>query len=844
MKLSYRWLSEFVKIDDIEPEKVALQLTMSTSEIEDVEETGDDLEKVVVGKILQVKAHPDSDHLFLTKIDVGNEILDIVSGAPNTKKDTYVPVALVGAVLPGGTRVQKTKLRGYLSCGMVCSEKELGVSDDHSGLWILDQENVDGLKPGMRISSLFPTKDFIIDIDNKSITNRPDLWSHYGFARELAAIYGKKLAPVYPPDAMDMVYGAKGSEGIEIQIDDPVLCPRYTALVVGGIRVRKSSFLVRRRLYTLGVRPIYNIVDVTNYVMLEIGQPLHAFDASQIAQEKIIVRRARENEVITTLDGVQRELTEDTLLITDPVKSVAVAGVMGGLNSEISDVTEKIIIEAANFNPTNIRRTAVRLGLRTEASNRFEKSLDPELTVLGIVGSMYRIKQELVDAFALSPLLDRDLSEKKNIRIPLDIGWVSRLLGEQVEKNKVVSILSSLQFGIEDDGGERITVTVPSFRATKDISIPQDLVEEVGRIHGYGNIEPRLPHIENAPPLRQPIVRFERRMKTLIAERLAMTEVYTYSFQEDRDIERFYSDADSFVTLKNPVSTALSRLRRSLIPGLFALVERNIAFRNEFSIFEIGSVYVPRAKAEVTQERRHRISRDGVTLPDERCMAAGLLLRRPGSSTVFFVLKGKVAVLLQALGLHEVEFLPFDAIDKFERRYALSNLGNLQMFHPGRRTLMTIGGSAFGMISELNPKLLRDAGVDFNELRAAVFDIDLDLLLGIVQEAESAKKYQKLPKYPEVSLALAVVVDESVSVREVHDFILSQEFEVDGVSSRLMERVELFDVYRGKPLEEHTKNIAFNLFYRRNDRTLTEKEANLVHEELAQRIRDNGWELR
>ena len=844
MKLSYRWLSEFVKIDDIEPENVALQLTMSTSEIEGVEETGDDLEKVVVGKILQVDAHPRSDHLFLTKIDVGKEILDIVSGAPNTKKGTHVPVALIGAELPDGTRVQQAKLRGCVSCGMVCSEKELGVSDDHSGLWILDQENVDGLKPGERISSLFPTKDFIIDIDNKSITNRPDLWGHYGFARELAAVYGRELAPVYSHDALNMVHSAQGSEGVEIQIDDPVLCPRYTALVIGGIKIQKSSFILRRRLYTLGVRPIYNIVDVTNYVMLEIGQPLHAFDASQIAQERIIVRRARKGEKITTLDGVQRELTEETLLITDPEKPVAVAGVMGGLNSEISDTTEKIIIEAANFHPTSVRRTAVRLGLRTEASNRFEKSLDPELTVLGIVGSMYRIKRELIDAFALSPLLDEDFSEKKNIRIPLDIGWVSRLLGEQVEKNKVVSILSSLQFGIEDDGEEQITVTVPSFRATKDISIPQDLVEEVGRIHGYENIEPRLPHIENAPPLKHPIVGFERRMKTLIAERLAMTEVYTYSFQEDREIERFFSAEDSFVMLKNPVSANMSRLRRSLIPGLFALVERNRAFRDEFAIFEIGSVYVPRTNEAAPHNKRYRISRDGVTLPDERCMAAGLLLRQTGNSPVFYDLKGKVVAILNALGLYDARFHRFDTIDGFEKRYDLSNLGNLQMFHPGRRALMTIADSAFGMISELNPKLLRDIGVDFKALSAAVFDIDLDILLGLVQEAEATKKYQKLPKYPEVSLALAVVVDESVSVREVRDFILSQEFEIDGASSRLMERVELFDIYRGRPLAEHTKNLAFNLFYRRNDRTLTEKEANLVHEELAKRLRDHGWELR
>jgi phenylalanyl-tRNA synthetase beta chain len=830
MKLSYNWLSEYVKIDDIDPYQVGLQLTMSTSEIEGVEEVGDELKHVVVGRIVEVNPHPNADHLFLTRVDVGDAVLDIVSGAPNTKKDTHVPVALIGAVLPGGMKVRKAKLRGVESYGVVCSEKELGVSDDHSGLWILDDEGVDDLSPGMPVASLFPTQDYIIEIDNKSLTNRPDLWGHYGFARELAAVYGRRLNPVYPPSVIDEVLHAKGPEYIKVEIEDEDLCPRYSAIVVGGIQIKKSSYMLRRRLFSLGVRPICNIVDITNYVMLEIGQPLHAFDASLIVQKKIIVRRAREGENLTTLDGLQRTLTSETLLITDPEKAVAIAGVMGGLNSEISDVTERIIIEAANFNSVSIRRTAVRIGLRTEASNRFEKSIDPELTALGIVGSVYRIRRELLDAEILSPFIDANHVKKKKIEIPLNVDWVSKLLGVQVSKKRVVNILSALQFGVVEIDEKNLKVTVPSFRATKDISIPQDLVEEVGRIYGFGNIEPSLPKIYNNPPRREDIVHFIRRLRLLLAKELALTEVYTYSFQEDTDLGYFYPHSFPFLYLKNPVSRSMSRLRRSLIPGLFALIGKNITYKDDFSIFEIGSVYIPCDSSN--------------NLPDERQMAAGLVIKRVGESSVFSLMKGKIEMLFERFHLKEAQLVNFNSIGQFTQCIDLANLGELSQYHPGRRALLSNRTTAFGMIAELNPKLLKEAGIDFNDYRVAVFSMDVQLLMENVIKEESRLKYNRLPRYPQVVLALAIVVDESVTVHEVYQFILSHKLPGTCSDPSIIEGVELFDIYRGKPLSQGKKSLAFDVHYRRSDRTLTEKEANRVHEEIAQKIREHGWELR
>ncbi len=836
MKLSCSWLNEFVKIDDIDPRELCLKLTMSTSEIEGFEEVGDDLQNVVVGKIVEVNRHPGSDKLFLARIDVGGSVLDIISGAPNTRKDTFVPVALIGAKLPDGTKVRRAKIRGVESFGIVCSEKELGVSDDHTGLWILDDEVIHQhlLKPGAQVASLFPTKDYIFEIDNKSITNRPDLWGHYGFAREIAAIYGRKLNPVYSSDQIEEVLKAKGSRHVDVQIEDEELCPRYTAIMLGNIQVGKSSYTVRRRLYTLGVRPIYNTVDVTNYVMLEIGQPLHAFDASQIAQGRIIVRRAREGELVTTLDGIERKLKGDSLLITDPEKAVAVAGVMGGLNSEISDVTNDIIIEAANFNPVSTRRTALRLGLRTEASNRFEKSLDPELTVMGITGSVKLIKKMLPQAVILSPLIDANLSKRKKIEIPLDPDRVSKMLGVQVEKKRIVKILRSLQFEVDEIDSRKMMVTVPSFRATKDVSIANDLVEEVGRIYGYDNISPDLPRISNDPPYRDDLVSFMREVKLLLSNELSLTEVYTYSFQDNSVLTHFYPVQTSFLKIKNPVSTSMVRLRRSLIPGLYALVEKNILYKNEFSLFELGSVYNPGGPGTDKNSG----------LPDERKMVSALIVRKTEGSSAFFEIKGMLETFFQKLYLTGAEFAALDSLKKYRSRFDLKSIGDPGVYHSGRRALLADEDICFGIASELNPRLLGKVGIDFNIYRAAIFDIDLGLLMESVQRASKAKKYSRLPRYPEVVLAFAVVVDEEVSVREVREYILSRKTERKDTSSSLIEKVELFDIYRGKSLPQGKKNLAFNVYYRRGDRTLTEKEATIVHEDIAKEIRKHGWELR
>jgi phenylalanyl-tRNA synthetase beta chain len=562
--------------------------------------------------------------------------------------------------------------------------------------------------------------------------------------------------------------------------------------------------------------------------MLLTGQPLHAFDAQRIAESRIIVRCARKDERVTTLDDIERNTDQQVLLITDPKKAVAIAGVMGGANTEIDDNTDEIIIEAANFNPVNIRRTALRLGLRTEASNRFEKSLDPELTIFGLTGCVRMIRELLPDSSISSPFADAYPGHRERNVVRLNCDWASTLIGATIEKRRIVSILRSLQFDVDETRGADVEVTVPTFRSTKDVSIPQDLVEEVGRIYGYDNITPALPYIESTPPQRDEILYFTRELKRKLSGELSLTEVYTYSFLDDSLLRLFYGNGeDTFVTLKNPVSTEMSRMRRSLVCGLFGLIQKNSPLQDEFSLFEIGSVYSPRQSSKGTD--------DG--LPHERHMASALMTQKIKKGSVFFELKGKAELLFRTLGLYGVAFKPLDLLADYPKRFDIGAVGLESAFHPGRRAIVCHGDTCFGVVAEMNPVLLKKVGMDFHVFRASFFEMDVQLLYNRVRFGRKNKKYAALARFPEVVLAFAVVVDEKVPAQEVREFIASYD-------SDLIEQVELFDIYRGKSLPDGKKNLAFNVFYRRKDRTLTEKEAKVVHEEIARRVRKHGWGLR
>ncbi|MFW6181936.1 MAG: phenylalanine--tRNA ligase subunit beta, partial [Spirochaetota bacterium] len=530
---------------------------------------------------------------------------------------------------------------------------------------------------------------------------------------------------------------------------------------------------------------------------------------------------------LVTLDGQARRMPRGALLIADPRKPVGIAGIMGGSNSEIDRDTTGIVIESANFNAVNIRRTALALGLRTEASNRFEKSLDPELTLTGLACCLSLILGLVQEARAASPLTDVYPGPPRRPVIDLDARWTADMIGAPVGSERIHKILSSLQFEVEDRGEGQLRVTVPSFRAQKDVTIKQDLVEEVGRVYGYDNVTPADPVITSTTPLRDELQAFIRELRRTLSGDAALTEVYTYSFQEDGILDLFYPREDredgGFVLLRNPVSSTLSRLRRSLVPGLYGLIERNAVLRERIGIYEIGATFHPPSTAG--------------KLPEQRQTAAALMLEPAGDRPVFYRLKGKLELLLDKLGLPGARF----AAAEQEREAALGfnrgGLGGLDGLHPGRTALATAGGRVFGVLGELHPRLLKEAGVDFHYLRAAVLELDAALLQELVSGRAAEKKYTPIPRYPEVTMAVAVVVDEQVQAQQVLDFIRTY-------PSELLSRVRLFDIYRGKPLPEGKKSLAFEIRYRRHDRTLTDQEAKAVHEGIAAGMRERGWELR
>ncbi|MFA4941992.1 MAG: phenylalanine--tRNA ligase subunit beta, partial [Patescibacteria group bacterium] len=483
MYISLKWLKDFVNIPaSITPEELGLKLTLHTVEIDGVEKQSEKFNNVVVGKILELKKHPQADRLQLVKVDIGKEKLDIVCGAHNIKEGDFVPVALVGAILPNGLEIKEAEIRGVKSHGMLCAEDELGLGQDHSGILILTKG-----KLGQNLAENLKLDDTVFEVDNKSITNRPDLWGHFGLARDIAAFLDIKL--IEPKINLEKITKLeKKGEVIKLkaEVKDAKLCPRYMAIAMKGIKIADSPQWMKERLSAVGMRPINNIVDITNYVMLELGQPLHAFDANLV--KEIVVRRAEDKEMMETLDGQKRELNKEMLVIADDEKAIAIAGVMGGATSEISDKTDSIIIEAANFEPTQIRKTSQKLGLRTESSMRFEKSLDPNLCEQAIARVVELVKEICPGAVVASKLVDIKSFKINSDPIVLDISWLNKTIGEEIGEKTIIKTLNNLGFKTTQKKNE-ITVNVPTWRATKDISIREDLMEEIVRIYGYNNLK-------------------------------------------------------------------------------------------------------------------------------------------------------------------------------------------------------------------------------------------------------------------------------------------------------------------------------------------------------------------
>ncbi|ABN51456.1 MAG TPA: phenylalanine--tRNA ligase subunit beta [Hungateiclostridium thermocellum] len=795
MKAPIDWLKDYVDIN-VSTKELADAMTMSGSKVEGIEVQGEEITKVVVGKILSLEKHPDADRLQVAKVDVGSEVLQIVTGAQNVNVGDYIPVALVGSTLPGGKKISKGKLRGVESYGMMCSIEELGLTRDdcpdapEDGIYILPKEE----ELGKDIKEVLGLNKEIIEFEITS--NRPDCLSIIGLAREAAVTLKTKFKR---PVINVKEEGDDASQYISVEVKDTGLCPRFAARVVKDVKIGPSPKWMRDRLKAAGVRPINNIVDITNYVMLEYGQPMHAYDIKDIKGNKIIVRRAFDGEIIKTLDDQDRELDSSMLVIADEERAVGVAGVMGGANSEIKDDTKTIVFEAANFNGTSVRLTAKKLGMRTEASGRFEKGLDPE-NVEAAINRAAQLVEELGIGTVCKGMIDCYPEKKEPRIIKLRVDKINSLLGTNIPKEEMIDILRALEFEVDENN---MTVKVPTFR--DDVEREADIAEEIARFYGYNNIEATLLSGKTATQGRKT---YKQTIEDLIKETMiacGLCETYTFSFTSPKVFDKLNLPADSelrkAVVISNPLGEDYSIMRTTTIPDMLAVISTNYNRRiEEARLFEMSKVYIP--KSLPLEE-----------LPEEKTV---LTLGMYGELD-FYDLKGVVEELLERLGI---------------KNYDVSPEKNNVVFHPGRTALINIDGEYAGIIGEIHPEVAEK--FECPE-RTYIGVIEVETL---VRKASMDCQYKGLPKYPAVTRDIAMLVKDEVMVKEIEDIIKQR-------AGKILESVKLFDVYKGKQVPEGMKSVAYSITFRASDRTLTDEEVGKAMTKILDGLKRNlGAELR
>jgi phenylalanyl-tRNA synthetase beta chain len=777
------WLKEYVDFEAGDDE-FRERMIMSGSNVEGVRRYCEGARGVVVGKALSVEKHADSDHLVVVNVDVGGgSPLRIVTGAPNVGVSDLVPVALVGAVLPNGLKIKKSKLRGVVSEGMLCSASELGFDDrvipasHKDGIWILEGE----YEVGADFVEAAGLRATVFDFE---ITpNRPDCLSVIGMAREVAATFGRELN--YPDTKAAGGHGGRAGDFVSVEVRRPELCSRYIARVVTDVRIAQSPWWLKKRLMMAGMRPINNIVDITNYVMLEYGHPLHAFDVRTVEGGRVIVDTAAEGERFTTLDGVERVMPAGTLMIKDAVKSIGVAGVMGGLNSEVESGTKNILIECAAFAGDGVRRTARKLGLRTEASNRYEKGVSPELS--GEAADRVCALVELLGAGRVADgAVDVYPGAEARARVVLRTERVNKILGTNLSGDEVASYLRRLEMDVDRSGGGALEVTPPSVRL--DVKEEVDLVEEVARIHGYDKLATTL-H-KGGVMAGRPRSAELRDLARDVLVAAGCDEIQTYSFVSPRGADDIGVPASArerrFVRLLNPLGDENGVMRTTLLPAMLETLGRNYARNNEsVVVFEIGNTFFDDGEGR---------------LPEER---SALSIGAYGGGADFFHIKGILEELFKRFGVK----VTYEA----ERGVAA--------WHPGRCARVFAGGAPIGIFGESHPDVAARHGLG---TRCYAAEIDME---GLIERADVTRYYAPLPRYPAVERDIALIVKADVTVKRVEDVIR-------GSCGDLLESLKLFDVYKGPQVAEGMKSVAFNLVYRSPERTLTDEEVGAEHEKM------------
>lgn len=803
MYISLNWLKDFVEIPDLLDKQVlADEITLKTAEVEKVTKEAEAFENIVVGHVVTMLAHPNADKLRIAKTSIGKETVQIVCGGENLKEGMYVVVAKPGAKVRWHGEgdlitLEKTKIRGEESFGMICASSEIGIDNPEEGP--RDIMDLSALKPktGTPLSELFEKNDIILEFDNKSLTHRPDLWGHYGIAREIAAITNKKFTPLKP----SVKIPEKG-ESVKVEIKDFELCPRYCGLIIKNIKVAESPDWIKKRLKATGHGTHNNIIDITNYVMTELGQPMHAFDKTFI-EGGITVRTAEKNEKIVTLDGKENKLATDMLVIADHKKALAIAGVIGGEKSGITEKTTEIILESANFNAASVRRTSTKIGTRTDSVQRFEKSLDPHLAELAILRAAELILKVCPDAEIAGPITDIKKFNETPIKIDLDLQKAISKIGVDISKKEIKEIFEKLEFKIEEKNSETLTLTVPTFRASKDVSIEDDLIEEIARIYGYDNIPATLPALPTQLP-QENTERFKKhKTRELLSYGLGFNETTNYSFYGADTLAACLLPEDGHLKILNFLSEDQTHMRTTLVPNLLKNLQVNVKILDEIRIYEIGRTYIE----------------TGDFYPKEEKKVSGAILKGKKEEDPFYEAKGVVEAFFERFNLKKIKIA--------------KGVKNAPYAHPGKSvSYIDEHGQTVAEVFSLHPIVQKNH--DLGKYSIALFEINFTEATKLEQPTRT---FQALPKFPSINIDISVLVNRTTEIGAIREAIRK-------ANEKLVTQAELFDIYEGENMGKDKKSVAFKVTLQAPDRTLTDEEMTQIQSQIFKNLEKLGGIIR
>ena len=786
MFISMNWIRDYVDLSGLDLNKLIQQFSLSTAEVEnEIFYKGSDLHGVVVAEIKSVENHPESKKLHLLKVDVGeSELVDVVCGAPNVRVGMKTAFAKVGAQL-GEITIAPRPLAGYMSCGMCCSEKELGISEDNSGIMDLDA----ALPNGKDLKEIFAIDDIIFEVDNKSLTNRPDLWGHYGIAREFAALAGRELKPLETADLT--AFETLPKLDIAIEDDD---CLRYSGIKFDNVSVSVSPMNMRIRLYYCGMRAINFLADMTNYLMLEMGQPMHAFDSRKV--EKIRIKKFATPFTFQTLDGVERKIDENTLMICDDNNPVAIAGIMGGLDSEIVADTTSMTLESACFDPVSIRKSAARMSHRTDASQRYEKTLDPEMTTMAIARFVKLLTDIDSGAKVISSLTDDYRRSYECKTLTIDKAYVDRYtgIGDAITNEHIETTLKALGFAVKAENGV-FTVTVPSWRATKDVTLKADLIEEITRIYGYDNFGPVTAKSPLYPVRMEQEKSVENQLKDILVKHFSLHELHSYLWQYADEYKKLGMEVEENVKILNATNPNLETLRRSIVPTQLCQVKLNTSY-TDFGVFEIGRVV-------------NGLKADG--LCDERKMLAVTLFSKTESlKDLYFRLRDMIAVAVDEINHKALSFREITATHSYQ--------------HPKNLNAILCDGVVLGEIGIVHPAVSKKI-----DKKAAIVYAELDVV-ALSKIIDAGIHYEEASKYPSMEVDLTFLSDTYAPIQEA----------ITGANSPLIKKVKVIDIYSGEEGDAITVRLTFTCM----DRTLTREEVQTVTDGIVAALADKNIRMK